>query len=64
MDQIINYVKETATKFNDNAPVRNGAIGIVAIILLVYLYKKYKEIVNRERLEPVFIRNVKIIQTP
>lgn len=59
MDQILNYVKESATKFNDNAPVRNGAIGIVAIVLLVYLYKKYKEIVNRERLEPCFIRNVK-----
>ena len=59
MEQIINYVKETATKFNENAPVRNGSIGIVAIILLVYLYKKYKEIVNRERLEPVFISNVK-----
>lgn len=59
MDAIISYVKESATKFNDNAPVRNGAIGIVTIILLVYLFRKYKEIVNRERLEPVFIRNVK-----
>ena len=59
MDQIFNYVKETATKFNENTPVRNGSIGIVAIILLVYLYKKYKEIVKRERMEPVFISNVK-----
>lgn len=59
LQDLIDYAKSTASKLNDNAPVRNGAIGIVAIVLLIYLYRKYKEIVNRERLEPVFIRNVK-----
>lgn len=59
MDELIKKFKDAAQNFNDNTPVRNSAIGIVAIVLLIYLYKKYKEIVNRERLEPVFIRNVK-----
>jgi hypothetical protein len=59
LQDLIDYAKSTANKLNENAPVRNGAIGIVAIILLIFLYRKYKEIVNRERLEPVFIRNVK-----
>jgi len=59
MDEIFKKLKDAAQNFNDNTQVRNSAIGIVAIVLLIYLYKKYKEIVNRERLEPVFIRNVK-----
>ena len=59
LQDLVGYVKDAAGKFNENAPVRNGTIGIVAIVLLVYLYRKYKEIVERERNEPVFIRNVK-----
>jgi hypothetical protein len=46
-------------QFYENKPVFFGSVAIVGFILLVLLFKKYKEIVKKERNEPVFIRKVK-----
>jgi len=48
-----------AKAVQSNKPVFYGLVFVVFIIILIALYRKYKQIVNKERMEPVFIRNVK-----
>ena len=59
LNSIKNTVLTQAQAIQSNKPVFYGLIFLVFIILLIALYRKYREIVNKERMEPVFIRNIK-----
>jgi hypothetical protein len=46
-------------KIRANRPVFYSLIFVAAIVVLIILFKKYKEFVRAEKMEPVFIRNIK-----
>ena len=59
----LNNIKSTisgqADKVYNNKPAFYTLIVVVIIFVLVLLVRKYNEIVKREKMEPIFIRNVK-----
>jgi len=53
-----------AQTLQNNKPAFYSVISIASLILLVILYRKYRSIVQKELMEPVFIRNVKMASVP
>lgn len=59
MENLKNMAMTYGKQFYENKPVFFGSIAIVGFIILVLLFKKYKELVKKEKNEPVFITKVK-----
>ena len=59
LNSVKNRVLNTFETVQQNKPVYYGLLFLVFIAVLIMLYRQYKSLVNKERMEPVFIRNVK-----
>ena len=53
-----------AQNLQNNKPAFYSVISLVILVLTVILYRKYRSIVRKELMEPVFIRNVKMASVP
>ena len=59
LNSIKTTVVSNAQAIQNNKPTFYSLIFIAVVVLIIMLYRKYKSIVEKERMEPVFIRNVK-----
>lgn len=59
LNSIKTAVVSNAQAIQNNKPTFYSLIFIAGVVVIIMLYRKYKSIVEKERMEPVFIRNVK-----
>jgi hypothetical protein len=58
-ENVKNVAMTYGKQLYENKPAFFGSIAVISIVILALLFKKYKELVKKEKNEPVFITKVK-----